>query len=120
MNIIDELRQIKTYMACERKYGVCFDWDSYDDPEDIPHVYDNDGKRLDVDWANISVSGNTYSVEVTTPTSRDSGLVFEISDGMSATELDKYGIRGLLYDMRAELEMEDDGCIGEYTIDYLR
>lgn len=108
MTLKERIKQTKAYMDIMGKCGVCFDWDTYEFPEDIPHVYDENGKRMDVDWAYISISGNTYVVEVSTPMEKERGREYRIEDNLTERDLDKWGIPQLIDDMRSEFELDDD------------
>ena len=116
MSIIEEAKKLGTLF---NERTIFFDHKSYDDIEDIPHIF-VDGKRYDVDNATFNADGTFLELSVIDKTSW-SVSVYGINfttDEMSENEYMKMGLDTLFRDIY--YETPESYIIGDYETEFLK
>ena len=114
MNLREQIKRLAVLL--EQKF-LLFDWKSYDNEEDIPHLF-IDGKRENIDTVFISKDGLSMTV-----TSKDYeiGLGFYEEDGITFEMIDKdledMGMDAFLRDIYYRHSRSWE--IGDYEDDFL-
>lgn len=92
--------------------AVCFDWNTYDDENDIPHIIIN-GERVNIDEFRVNKEGTQISVI----SGDDSYTLDLVTNPFTEQEYEDMGIYTLLNDVYYETGYSWE--IGDFEIDFL-